>query len=295
MATSPTPVVLLTGASAGLGRATAELLAANGFRVFGTSRTPQPDPSRPYVMLPLDVRSDESVQACIQRLLAQAGRIDVLINNAGFGLTGALEEASLDQVKGLFETNFFGAVRMVNAVLPTMRRQHGGSIVNISSIAGIAASPFLGFYSASKHALEGYSEALRHEVKAFNIRVALIEPGFFPSDFVQATQGPDRTIAEYAAPGRRASAVIDHAVATGADPHDIARLILGVLRSRAPRLRHLVGADARLFALARRLEPEPLFEQQARWTFRLDDRPLVEALSAALLRLLGVWRPRRAR
>jgi NAD(P)-dependent dehydrogenase (short-subunit alcohol dehydrogenase family) len=293
MTNPSSPVVLLTGASAGLGRATAELLVASGFRVFGTSRAPQPDPVRPYAMLPLDVCSDESVLVCVQAVLAQAGRIDALINNAGYGLTGALEEASLEQARGLFETNFFGAVRMVNAVLPTMRRQRSGAIVNISSIAGIVAAPFLGYYSASKHALEGYTEALRHEVKALGIRVALVEPGFFQSEFADRTQEPERSIEEYAELRRRATAFFKHAVATGAEPREIAQIILRAVRDPDPHLRHLAGADAQVFALGKRAEPERLMEAQTRWMFRLDDSPIPEALLAASLRLLGVGRGRR--
>ncbi|MEI7769090.1 MAG: SDR family NAD(P)-dependent oxidoreductase [Chloroflexales bacterium] len=286
------PVVLLTGASIGLGRVTAEVLSASGFSVFGTSRTPKPDPSRPYAMLPLDVRSDESVAACVQAVLERTGRLDMLINNAGFGLTGAIEEASLDQAKGLFETNFFGAVRMVQAVLPLMREQRRGTIVNVSSIGGIVASPLRGFYSASKHALEGYTEALRHEVKPFGIHVALVEPGVFQSSFDAATQEPARPLGAYAALRQRAGAFFADQIATGADPRAIAHVILRILRDPNPRLRHLVGADARMLALSKRTQPEALLEAQIRWIFRLDNRPLPEGLMRAGMRLFGVGRNR---
>jgi NAD(P)-dependent dehydrogenase (short-subunit alcohol dehydrogenase family) len=271
MATASAPVVLLTGASTGLGRATAELLSASGFRVFGTSRAPRPTQALPYALLPLDVRSDESVRACVEMVLSQAGRIDVLINNAGYGLSGALEEASLAQAQALFETNFFGAVRMINAVLPAMRERRRGTIVNISSVAGLGGLPFEGFYSASKHALEGYSETLRHEVRGFNIRVALVEPGFFRSDFAQVNQEPELLIADYAAMRQRATAIFDHALTTGPDPRSIAQLILRILRSPAPRLRHLAGSDAQVIALGKRALPASLAETLIRWVFRLDD------------------------
>src|SRR5690606_35507590 len=164
MSTNP-KVVLITGASSGLGRATARLLAERGYRVFGTSRRPPADaPTGGVEPLALDVCADASVAACVQTVLARAGRIDALINNAGYELGGALEEATLEEAQRQFETNFFGAVRMIRAVLPAMRRQGGGRIVNVSSLAGLAPVPFLGLYSASKFALEGYSEALRHEV-----------------------------------------------------------------------------------------------------------------------------------
>jgi len=172
-------VVLITGASSGNGQATAQLLAERGHRVFGTSRNPV-SAKRPsdYKLLTLDVCSEDSVKACVESVLKQADGIDVLVNNAGYELGGALEEISLDEAQAQFETNFFGVVRMVRAILPTMRQQKHGQIINISSLAGIVAVPFLGMYSASKFALEGYAEALRHEAKPFNIQVSLIEAGF---------------------------------------------------------------------------------------------------------------------
>ncbi len=158
-------VVLITGASSGFGQAAASLLARNGFIVFGTSR--QPDRGNPdgYKMLRLDVCSDDSVNACIQILMEQAGRLDVLINNAGYGLGGAVEETAIHEAKSQFETNFFGTARMVRAVLPIMRKQGGGQNINVSSLAGLMGVPFRGFYSASKYAVEGYTEALRQDWK----------------------------------------------------------------------------------------------------------------------------------
>jgi NAD(P)-dependent dehydrogenase (short-subunit alcohol dehydrogenase family) len=162
----PTPrVVLITGASSGVGQSTARLLARRGFTVFGTSRNPSSADRVPGVeMLTLDVRDDDSVRACVETILHRSGRLDVVINNAGYELAGALEELSSEEARAQFETNFFGVVRMVNAVLPLMRHQKRGHIINVSSLTGLTASPFLGIYSASKFALEGYTEALRHEV-----------------------------------------------------------------------------------------------------------------------------------
>ncbi|NTW97116.1 MAG: SDR family NAD(P)-dependent oxidoreductase [Oscillochloris sp.] len=290
MTTPPAPVVLITGASSGLGQATAELLSASGFRVFGTSRAPRPDPAQPYTMLPLDVRSDESAQACVEAVLAQAERIDVLINNAGLGLAGALEEASLAQAQALFETNFFGVVRMVNAALPHMRRQRRGTIINISSLVGFGGSPFEGFYCASKHAIEGYSETLRQEVKSLGIHVAMVEPGGFQSDFGRANQEPERPISDYAAMRGRARAVFDTSIATGQSPQVIAQLILRILRTPRPRLRHLSGRDCLVFALGKRTLPEPVAEILLRLVYRLDNRPIPEGMLVALMNLIGVWR-----
>jgi NAD(P)-dependent dehydrogenase (short-subunit alcohol dehydrogenase family) len=293
--TTAAPVVLITGASSGLGQASAELLATSGFRVFGTSRTPRPDPTLPYTMLPLDVRSEDSARACVAAVLAQAGRIDVLINNAGLGLAGALEEASLAQAQALFETNFFGVVRMVNAVLPHMRRQRSGRIINISSLVGFGGSPFEGFYCASKHAIEGYSETLRQEVKSLGIQVAMVEPGGFQSDFAQVNQDPEHSITDYAAMRERARAVFDHSIATGQSPQLIARLILRILRTPRPRLRNLSGRDCWFFAFGKRSLPEPLAEVLLRLVYRLDNRPIPEGLLVAAMNMVGVWRAKPTR
>lgn len=167
-------VVLVTGASSGIGRAAARMLAERGYVVLGTSRDPASVAALPGVeLLPLDVRSDASVSACVKAVLQRAGRLDVLVNNAGYVLSAAVEEASPDEALAQFETNFFGAVRMLRAVLPIMRRQGGGQIINISSVAGLVPMPFWGYYSASKAALEALTEALRYEVKPFHIRVSL--------------------------------------------------------------------------------------------------------------------------
>jgi NAD(P)-dependent dehydrogenase (short-subunit alcohol dehydrogenase family) len=163
-------VALVTGASSGIGQATAELLAAHGFTVFGTSRTPIQD-TRSYTWLPLDVRSDDSVQAAVQSLLAQAGRIDVLVNNAGYVQFGAIEESNVADAQAQFDTNLFGVIRMVKAVLPVMRKQGSGRIINISSIVGHIAAPYGGLYGASKFALEGLSESLSAEVRQFGVSV----------------------------------------------------------------------------------------------------------------------------
>lgn len=172
-------IVLITGVSSGIGQATARLLAQRGFTVFGTSRNPSSVGTMSGIeVLPLDVCSDEAVEACLNTLLKKAGRLDILVNNAGYVLRGAIEEPTLEEVKAQFETNLFGVVRMIKGVLPIMRRQGSGQIINISSGVGLVPSPFAGFYSASKFALEGYTEALRHEVKPFNVQVSLVEPGF---------------------------------------------------------------------------------------------------------------------
>src|SRR5262249_40168326 len=191
-------VVLITGASSGVGQATARLLAQRGCRVFGTSRKPEKAEALSGVeLLALDVREDDSVRACVEVVVRRGGRLDVLINNAGHELAGALEELSPEEARGQFETNFFGVVRMINAVLPLMRRLKRGHIVNVSSLSGLSPIPFLGMYSASKFALEGYTEALRHEVKPFNIRVSLAEPAFLRTTMMEHRQVGGSRFPEY--------------------------------------------------------------------------------------------------
>jgi len=170
-------VVLLTGASSGIGQATAELLAARGHRVFGGARSASTTRLLAGVEpVTLDVREEASVKACVEEVRSRADRIDVLINNAGINLVGAVEETSIGQAQALFDTNVIGVLRMIQAVLPGMRGQGAGLIVNISSILGLIPAPFMGVYASTKHAIEGLSESLDHEVRAFGVRVILIEP-----------------------------------------------------------------------------------------------------------------------
>jgi NAD(P)-dependent dehydrogenase (short-subunit alcohol dehydrogenase family) len=183
-------VVLVTGVSSGIGRTIAAVLASRGFRVFGTTRR-SGEPGRQLSdveLVRLDVRDEESVRSCVKTVLDKAGRIDALINNAGYTLIGALEETTIDEAKQLFETNFFGAMRMTQAVLRSMRERRSGRIINIGSVVGFVPAPYQGIYCASKHALEGYSESLDHEVRQFGIRVSVIEPGFTRTNIAQNSQ-----------------------------------------------------------------------------------------------------------
>lgn len=233
-------VVLITGASSGIGRACADYLHQRGYRVFGASRQ-MPLPSASFEMVRMDVDDDASVEQGIAAVLERAGRLDVVVNNAGFGLVGALEDTSLAQAQAQFETNFFGAVRVCRAVLPAMRKQGGGYIVNISSLAGRLGLPFHGFYSAAKFALEGYSEALHFEVKPFGIQVVLIEPGDFKTAFAAHRRHVTSPDSVYAARYARALQAMEANERRGADPILIARLLERIIRSPAPRLRYMVG------------------------------------------------------
>lgn len=264
------PVVLITGASSGFGHATAQQLLQHGYRVFGTSRRPQVRRSDTGVtMVVLDVRSDASVQQCVAQVLAVTGRIDVLVNNAGLLQVGPAEESTLDDAQMLLDTNFFGVVRMTNAVLPGMRQQRQGRIINISSLAGLVAVPGEAVYSASKFALEGYSEALRYEVAPLGIQVVLVEPGFFQTNMHAATMHPVGRIADYDRLRATIAHTIQQSIAGGADPKHVAQVIGQVARARRPQFRYRVGTDAQWVPRVKQLLPEPLFTLGIRKRFKL--------------------------
>jgi NAD(P)-dependent dehydrogenase (short-subunit alcohol dehydrogenase family) len=262
-------VVLITGASSGIGLITAQYLVRQGHRVYGTSRKPAQAQADGFTLLPLDVRAAESVQKCVNAVIAEAGRLDVLINNAGFiGPGAASEELSLDQIKALFETNFFGVVQMINATLPIFRQQAGGQIINLSSAAGLlTAPPFFSVYSASKHALEAYTEGLRYEVRPFHIHVSLVEPGYFQTPIAQTIELPDRAVDIYAARRQQAITLDRLGIQHGRDPIHVARVIDRIIRSRSPRLRYAVGLDAQVMTTAKRLLPFEMLERFVEWLF----------------------------
>lgn len=264
-------VVLITGASSGNGQATARLLSQKGYKVFGTSRNPSSAEPIPNVeMLVLDVRDDPSVIACVKTVSDRVGRLDVLVNNAGYELAGALEELSIDEAKAQFETNFFGIVRMVKAILPLMRQQKGGQIINISSLAGLTPIPFMGIYSASKFAVEGYTEALRLEVKPFNIHVSQIEAGFLKTPMMNNRQMATERIGAYEPWQQRAFGAIREYEEKGPGPELIAETVLKIITSNTSRLRYVIGQQAKLISRLKRFLPEGVFEKGARRTFRLD-------------------------
>lgn len=259
--------VLVTGASSGIGQATARLLAERGFTVFGTARKPESTQSQGVTMVALDVRSDESVRACVEQVVAKAGRLNVLVNNAGYAVTGAAEETSVDEGKAQLETNFFGAVRMVNAVLPAMRAARAGKIINISSLAGNTAIPFSAFYSASKFALEGYSEALWYEVRPFGISVSLVEPGFVNTPIGEASPAAARPLPAYDATRKSMLTAFGHALEAGIPPEQVARRVLQIVESASPGLRYRVGTQATWLPRLRNFVPWKVYAAGVRKTF----------------------------
>lgn len=269
MTPSSHPVALITGASSGIGRASADALAKVGYRVFGTSRKPMKAPANGITMLVADVTDEASVQALIAEVMATAGRIDLLVNNAGYALSGAAEESSISQVQALFETNFHGVVRVTNAVLPIMRAQGAGRILNVGSVMGLIPGPFGAYYAASKHAIEGYSESLDHEVRPFGIRVAVIEPWATKTSIEANSPQGDRPVAAYAQTIARYRTAFDAAMAAGDTAEDVAATIVAAARDQSPRSRYPSGKAARQTSFARRFLPRSLFDRTLRKQFNI--------------------------
>jgi NAD(P)-dependent dehydrogenase (short-subunit alcohol dehydrogenase family) len=260
-------VVLVTGASSGIGEAIVARLAKDGHRVFGTSR--KGGSTRDGVeLLTLDVRSDASVQSCVEELLRRTGSIDALVNNAGYLLTGAIEEMTIEEARAQLETNFFGVARMVKAVLPAMRRARAGHIVTVSSLAGLVPVPFWGFYNASKFAVEGYMETLRHELRPFGIHVAMVEPGVIRTPLYENPKA--RAMPEYAPWRDRAFKTVGQLTEKAPGPGVVAEVVARLLSSSSPPLRSRVTRQALLLPFLRRLLPATAFEAGARRSFNLD-------------------------
>ena len=263
-------VVLVTGASSGIGREIARVLAENGFEVFGSVRKPDAgDSAKNFAEVRMDVTDGESVIQAVSTVLERAGRIDVLINNAGYGLMGALEETSVLEAQQLFDVNFFGVMRVTGAVLPTMRRQKQGRIVNVSSLMGVVPAPFLGVYAASKHALECYTETLDHEVRNLGIRALLVEPGFTKTNFEMNGKYAALSLDAYESRRKRVAVLMKGQFAKGAEAAAVAAVVLRAATDASPRLRYRLPGGATLSRL-RRFAPEKLFAWGIRRQLQLD-------------------------
>jgi NAD(P)-dependent dehydrogenase (short-subunit alcohol dehydrogenase family) len=263
------PVAIVTGASAGIGDATARALHAAGYRVFGTYRRSPATRSPGIEYVACDVTSDESVRAAVGEVLDQAARIDLLVNNAGVGLVAGAEESSLEQAKSLFDVNLFGVVRMTNAVLPTMRRQRAGRIVNISSVMGLIPAPFMALYSASKHAVEGYSESLDHETRSAGIRVVLVEPAYTRTSFEGNVYQADQRLDLYQSARTNAEGVMRDAMKVADSPELVASAVVKASTAATPHRRYPAGRMARQISLLRRFVPESAFDKSLRKQMRL--------------------------
>ena len=254
--------VLVTGASSGIGAATAARLAGRGFQVFGTSRRPERQSLPGVRFVALDGRDGESVARAVARVLASVPRLDALVCNAGIGIFGSVEEVPIEAAREIFETNVFGTLRLLRAVLPHMREARRGRIVIVGSLAGRAPIPFQAHYSASKGALDALALALHSELHAAGVRVSLVEPGDIRTEFNDRTEWGEPARSVYGERLRRAEQVIRESLPRAPGPEIVARTIERALTSRRPRVRYTVGPDSFLVPLARRLLPD-------RWSLRL--------------------------
>ena len=276
-------IALVTGASSGIGKATAERLAKAGYKVYGTSRRGAQTGQRLFEMLPLDVTSDESVEKAVNEVIRLEGRIDLLVNNAGFGVApAAAEESSVEQARSIFDTNFMGIVRMTRAVVPHMRQQGSGRIVNIGSVLGFLPMPYGALYAATKHAIEGYSESLDHELRTWGIRVSVIEPAYTKTQFDANLLEPDSKLDEYRDVRAALANKVKEVIEAGDEPGVVADVVLEAASAARPKLRYAAGGLANRLRLLRRFAPAGLLDAAIRKDLGLDAAPVSQPRSPAL-------------
>ncbi|MDV7245237.1 MULTISPECIES: oxidoreductase [Rhodococcus] len=270
MTTSTQQVALVTGASSGIGRESALALVKAGFTVVGTSRdASRSTPLDGVTFFDLDVSDEASVSALVEQVIARFGRIDVLVNNPGIGLMGAAEENSVAQSRGVFDINVFGVMRMTRAVLPHMRALGRGRIINLSSVYGLIPGPYLAAYVASKHAVEGYSESVDHEVREHGVRVLLVEPGGTNTGFEANSTRPDSPLPAYEKQRRIADQVLATSVEGGDTPATVARSVVAAATDSKPKQRYTSGPLASRVSMLRRFAPVRIFDTQMRKYHRL--------------------------
>lgn len=243
-------VVLVTGGSSGIGKSICEFLTQKGFTVYGTSRQPHKYPDLSFPLLPLDVTQNQSINECIAQMLKKERRIDVLINNAGAGITGPIEEIPETEMKHNFETNFFGPINLIKSVLPQMRLQDSGLIINVTSIAGFMGLPYRGIYSASKGALNYITEAFRMEIRNFNIEMCNLAPGDFATNIADGRyHAPFKEDSPYAATYKTVLKDIDTQVDSGRDPILVAKAVHRIILRDNPKVHYKVGAFMQKFSV----------------------------------------------
>jgi NAD(P)-dependent dehydrogenase (short-subunit alcohol dehydrogenase family) len=266
-------VALVTGASSGIGEATAERLAKAGYKVFGTSRRGIHAGKRSFEMLSLDVTRNESVEAAVGEVMRVDGRIDLLVNNAGVGTAPAgAEESSLEQARSIFDTNFFGVVRMTRAVVPHMRRQGRGRIINIGSVLGFLPSPYGALYAATKHALEGYSESLDHELRTRGIRVSVVEPAYTKTQIDANALEADSKLDEYREVRAALGRLLPRLIAAGDEPSVVADMVLEAASAARPKVRYTAGGIAGRLRFLRRFAPARVVDAGIRRNLQLETR-----------------------
>lgn len=256
-------VVLITGGSSGIGKAIGEFLHHKGFVVYGTSRNPQQITNSLFPLLALDVRNTESIAHAVAEVIRVSGRIDIVINNAGVGITGPLEEIPTSEIKANFETNFFGPIEVMKAVLPQMREQRSGMIINITSIAGYMGLPYRSVYSASKGALAIITEALRMEVKAFGIHITDIAPGDFATNIAAGRyHAPVVAGSAYEIPYQNTLNMMDDHVDSGSNPEEMAQAVYAIIQESNPKVHYKVGLFMQKFSIVlKRILPDTIYEK----------------------------------
>ena len=266
-------VALVTGTSSGIGEASAHKLLAAGYTVYGTSRRGSLTDTHPFPILTLDVTDDTSVEAAIDELLRREGQLDVLVNNAGFGVApAAAEESSIEQAIRIFDTNFLGIVRLTRAVIPHMRRQGRGRIINMGSILGIVPLPYAALYTASKHAVEGYSGALDHELRTQGIRVSVIEPAYIKTQFEANNVEPDARLKEYEDIRAKLARVVSKAMAEAESPEVVADVVVKAAQTSRPKLRYTAGILAGKLNFILRFMPAKVLDKVVRNSLQLDTK-----------------------
>jgi short-subunit dehydrogenase len=256
-------VVLVTGASSGIGKAVANFLSEKGMKVYGTSRTQKSDSSLHFDLIVLDVLDTNSIQNAVSSILEKEGRLDVLVNNAGMGITGPIEDTPTEEMRNVFDTNFFGAIDVMKAVLPQMRKQHSGTIVNVTSIAGYMGLPFRGIYSATKGALEIVTEALRMEVKSFGINIVNVAPGDFVTNIAAGRyHTPVFENSAYKKKYEENLALIDSDVDGGMNPIEMAKVVYRIIHTSNPKIHYKVGGFMEKFSIVlKRILPDKMYEK----------------------------------
>lgn len=255
-------VILITGGSSGIGKAIGDYLFHKGYTVFGTSRNPDRITNSLFPLLAMDVREANSIQNTVAKVIAKAGQIDVLINNAGVGITGPIEEIPREEIKNNFETNFFGPIEVMKACLPHMRAQQSGLIINITSIAGYMGLPYRGVYSASKGALEIVTEALSMEVKHLGINLVTVAPGDFATNIAAGRyHAPVIKGSAYELPYGNTLKQMDAHVDSGSNPEEMAKAIYDIINAKNPKLHYKIGLFMQKFSIVlKRILPDRIYE-----------------------------------
>ncbi len=255
-------VVLITGGSSGIGKSIGEYLTDKGFTVYGTSRNPEKYLDSKFPIIGLEVTDSGVIETCVNKVISEAGGIDILINNAGVGITGPIEEIPEIEIKNNFETNFFGPINVIKAALPQMRRQQSGLIINITSIAGYMGLPYRGVYSASKSALGILTEAYRMELKNFNIHMANVAPGDFATNIASGRyHAPVKEDSPYKESYGNTLKMMDEHVDAGLDPHLMAKVIHKIINTKNPKGHYKVGTFLQKFSIVlKRLLPDKVYE-----------------------------------